>query len=113
MERFSMNENRFTIIGQEYVEDNCCVQLYGFDVLCEMLNEFNNENKELEEKKIELMECNALQYQEIQNWESENKVLRKIIFLYEKGITMLLSKEEQMKLYNYVDLELRRGNDED
>ena len=59
------------------------------------------------------MECNALQYQEIQNWESENKVLRKIIFLYEKGITMLLSKEEQMKLYNYVDLELRRGNDED
>lgn len=111
-----MNEERFVLCkkgDKEYVEDNCCVQLYGFDGLCEMLNEFNNENKELEEKKIELMECNALQYQEIQNWESENKVLRKIIFLYEKGITMLLSKEEQMKLYNYVDLELRRGNDED
>lgn len=79
----------------------------------EELQRLKKENKELEEKKIELMECNALQYQEIKNWESENRILRKIIFLYEKGITMSLSKEEQMDIYAYVDLELRRDNDED
>lgn len=133
-----MSEKRFVLCkkgDKEYIEDNGCVQLYGFDVLCEMLNELNEENdvlkqqlqtryivnkqyeelqrlkkenKELEEKKIELMECNALQYQEIKKWESENRILRKKISLYEKEITMLLSKEEQMNLYTYVDLEMKR-----
>lgn len=37
-----MSEKRFVLCKKgdvEYIEDNCCVQLYGFDVLCEMLNE--------------------------------------------------------------------------
>ena len=37
-----MSEKRFVLCkkgDKEYIEDNCCVQLYGFDVLCEMLNE--------------------------------------------------------------------------
>ena len=37
-----MNEKRFVLCKKgdvEYIEDNGCVQLYGFDVLCEMLNE--------------------------------------------------------------------------
>ena len=37
-----MSEKRFVLCKRgdvEYIEDNGCVQLYGFDVLCEMLNE--------------------------------------------------------------------------
>ena len=37
-----MTEQRFVLCKKgdvEYIEDNCCVQLYGFDVLCELLNE--------------------------------------------------------------------------
>lgn len=37
-----MSEKRFVLCKKgdvEYIEDNCCVQLYGFDVLCELLNE--------------------------------------------------------------------------
>ena len=38
-----MSEKRFVLCKKgdvEYIEDNGCVQLYGFDVLCEMLNEY-------------------------------------------------------------------------
>ena len=45
-----MSEKRFVLCkkgDKEYIEDNDCVQLYGFDVLCEMLNELNEENQEL------------------------------------------------------------------
>lgn len=45
-----MSEKRFVLCkkgDKEYIEDNGCVQLYGFDVLCEMLNELNEENQEL------------------------------------------------------------------
>ena len=37
-----MSAKRFVLCKKgdvEYIEDNGCVQLYGFDVLCEMLNE--------------------------------------------------------------------------
>lgn len=45
-----MTEKRFVLCKKgdtEYIEDNGCIQLYGFDVLCEMLNELNEENQEL------------------------------------------------------------------
>ena len=48
-----MSEKRFVLCKKgdvEYIEDNCCVQLYGFDVLCEMLNELNDENRQLKEE---------------------------------------------------------------
>lgn len=37
-----MSEKRFVLCKKgdvEYIKDNGCVQLYGFDVICEMLNE--------------------------------------------------------------------------
>ena len=48
-----MNGKRFVLCKKgdvEYIEDNGCVQLYGFDVLCEMLNELNDENKALKKE---------------------------------------------------------------
>ena len=41
-----MSEKRFVLCKRgevEYIEDNGCVQLYGFDVICEMLNEQQEE----------------------------------------------------------------------
>lgn len=41
-----MNEKRYVLCKKgdvEYIEDNGCVQLYGFDVICEMLNEQQEE----------------------------------------------------------------------
>lgn len=34
----------------EYIEDNECIQLYGFDVVCEMLNSLNDENEILQKE---------------------------------------------------------------
>lgn len=48
-----MSEQRFILCKKgdvEYIEDNCCVQLYGFDVLCEMLNEQQDTIGELQQK---------------------------------------------------------------
>lgn len=48
-----MSDERFILCkkgDKEYIEDNGCIQLYGFDVLCEMLNEFNDENRELKKE---------------------------------------------------------------
>ena len=48
-----MSEKRFVLCkkeDKEYIEDNGCIQLYGFDVLCEMLNELNEENQELKQQ---------------------------------------------------------------
>ena len=48
-----MSEKRFVLCKKgdvEYIEDNGCVQLYGFDVLCEMLNELNDENEQLRQQ---------------------------------------------------------------
>ena len=39
---------------KEYIADNDCIQSYGFDGLCEMLNEFNDENKELKKENEQL-----------------------------------------------------------
>ena len=41
-----MSEKRFVLCKKgdvEYIEDNGCIQLYGFDVICEMLNEQQEE----------------------------------------------------------------------
>ena len=48
-----MSEKRFVLCKKgdvEYIEDNCCVQLYSFDVLCEMLNEQQITIEELQQK---------------------------------------------------------------
>ena len=75
--------------------------------------DLRNRIKELEEEKIELMEECACQYRQIQKLESENEELMKKVFLFKKGITIYLQKEKQMKLYNYVDLEMMRSSDKD
>lgn len=47
--------------------------------------------------------------QSIINKLQEEKIeLLKKVFLFEKGIAVYLQKEEQMGLYNYVDLEMKR-----
>lgn len=76
--------------------------------IVDILNNQDGKIRQLEEEKIELMEDNACQYCEIQKLESENEELMRNVFLFEKGITILLKKEEQMKLYDYVDLEMKR-----
>ena len=48
-----MSEKRFVLCKKgdvDYIEDNCCVQLSGFDVLCEMLNEQQITIEELQQK---------------------------------------------------------------
>ena len=80
-----MSEKRFVLCKKgdvEYIEDNGCVQLYGFDVLCEMLNEFNDENKELksEIEQSDLISedivCADIQHQLLKVTD-ENKELKK------------------------------------
>lgn len=49
----SKNEKRFVLCKKgdvEYIEDNGCVQLYGFDVICEMLNELQSEIRLYQER---------------------------------------------------------------
>lgn len=70
--------------------------------------DLRNRIKELEEEKVELMEECACQYRQIQKLESENDELMKKVFLFEKGITLFLQKEKQMKLCNYINLEMKR-----
>lgn len=48
------------------------------------------------------------QNKQIRQLEEENRELIKKVFLFEKGITIYLQKEEQMDLYTYVDLEMKR-----
>lgn len=76
--------------------------------IVDILNNQEEQIRQLEEEKIELMEDNACQYHEMQKLESENEELIRKVFLFEKGINILLKKEEQMKLYDYVDLEMKR-----
>ena len=71
-----MSEKRFVLCKKgdvEYIEDNCCVQLYGFDVLCEMLNEQQEKITELE---IELTDCKNRKEQSEYNLRRENEQLR-------------------------------------
>ena len=76
--------------------------------IVDILNNQDRKIRQLEEEKIELMEDNACQYREMQKLESENEELMIRAFLFEKGINIFLKKEEQMKLYDYVDLEMKR-----
>lgn len=76
--------------------------------IVDILNNQEEQIRQLEEEKIELMEDNACQYREMQKLESENEELIRKVFLFEKGINILLKKEEQMKLYDYVNLEMKR-----
>ena len=76
--------------------------------IVDILNNQDRKIRQLEEEKIELMEDNACQYREMQKLESENEDLMIRAFLFEKGITIFLKKEEQMKLYDYVDLEMKK-----
>ena len=80
-----MSDKRFVLCkkgDREYIEDNGCVQLYGFDVLCEMLNELNDENKELkaEIEQSDLISediiCSDIQHQLLKVTD-ENKELKK------------------------------------
>lgn len=86
-----MNEKRFTLIKI----DDYVFQIKDIDndlylvaeQICNLLNEQQARIKELEEEK---------------------KYYLKKAFLFEKGIAIHLQKEEQMELYTYVDLEMKR-----
>ena len=121
-----MSEKRFVLCKKgdvEYIEDNGCVQLYGFDVLCEMLNEqqatirklqdlcgksdgenmkLRIENKRLEKEVNLLRPTNLEQYEQIQKLQEENEQLQ----------AQLREKEEDERLYANEIVELRKTNEE-
>ena len=71
-----MSEKRFVLCKKgdvEYIEDNCCVQLYGFDVLCELLNEQQATINELKAKLKEKEEDERLYANEILELRETNK----------------------------------------
>ena len=71
-----MSEKRFVLCKKgdvEYIEDNCCVQLYGFDVLCELLNEQQATINELKAKLKEKEEDEQLYANEILELREANK----------------------------------------
>ena len=93
-----MSEKRFVLCKRgdvEYIEDNGCVQLYGFDVLCEMLNEQQATIRKLQDLCGESDSENA-------KLRIENKKLK----------AQLREKEEDEKLYANEILELRETNKE-
>ena len=75
---------KYTYRGSTVYEHG--VELSAIDIV-DSLNEQQTKIKELEEEKTELL---------------------KKVFLFEKGIAIYLQKEEQMNLYTYVDLEMKR-----
>lgn len=75
---------KYTYRGSTVYEHG--VELSAIDIV-DSLNEQQARIKELEEEKTELL---------------------KKVFLFEKGIAIYLQKEEQMNLYTYVDLEMKR-----
>lgn len=74
-----MNEKRFVVCKKgdvEYIEDNSCIQLYGFDVVCEMLNSLNDENEQLRKERNNLAEeCSEL-FKQNGRLKKENEKLR-------------------------------------
>ena len=93
-----MSDKRFEFNGYELKEINgkWLVKIddsfYDIDwndseSLISKLNEQQSIINKLQEEKIELL---------------------KKVFLFEKGIAIYLQKEEQMNLYTYVDLEMKR-----
>lgn len=92
-----MNEKRFTSFIEDdgyWIRDESDFKIIAtglkFGVaenLIAMLNEQQSIINKIQEEKIELL---------------------KKVFLFEKGIAIHLQKEEQMELYTYVDLEMKR-----
>ena len=75
-----MSEKRFVLCKRgdvEYIEDNGCVQLYGFDVLCEMLNEQQATIRKLQDLCGESDSENAKLRIENKRLQAENEQLRK------------------------------------
>lgn len=76
-----MSEKRFVLCKKgdvEYIEDNGCVQLYGFDVLCEMLNEQQSTIEQLQEENKELEK----NFDDLVEWASE--IAKRNVLLDEK-----------------------------
>jgi len=84
-----MSEKRFS--SNFYEEEGRTITYNGYELtqneVVDLLNEQQARIKELEEEK---------------------KYYLKKAFLFEKGIAIHLQKEEQMELYTYVDLEMKR-----
>lgn len=63
----------------EYIEDNNCIQLYNFEVVCEMLNSLNDENEQLRKERNNIAEeCSAL-FKQNGRLKKENEQLRNSI----------------------------------
>ena len=89
-----MSEKRFTINLEDECIDDAEERIFisfldriDFYELCGFLNEQQSIINKLQEEK---------------------KYYLKKAFLFEKGIAIHLQKEEQMELYTYVDLEMKR-----
>ena len=82
--RYELNFDEDKIIDIEATGNN---SVFDLKDCCKIMNEQQSRIKELEEEK---------------------KYYLKKAFLFEKGIAISLQKEEQMKLYTYVDLEMKR-----
>lgn len=97
-----MTEKQFSIVGKEYVSYYCG---YAQIISNGTLN-FSVWESEEDAQKV----CDSLNEQQarIKKLEKEKTELLKKIFFFEKGITFYLQKEEQMDLYTYVDLEMKR-----
>lgn len=99
----NMSEKRFVLCKKgdvEYIEDNGCVQLYGFDVLCEMLNEQQATISALHEENTSFKESQDGKRRAIlwwehykEKWANAEKELRKL--KEENGQLRTLLKERQ------------------
>ena len=117
-----MNEKRFVLCKKgdvEYIEDNGCVQLYGFDVLCEMLNEqeaiirklqdlcgkSDYENAKLREEVNLLRPTNIEQYEQIQKLQEENEQLLRCKY-FVKAVEVFTDCPISETIADYSDGEL-------
>ena len=95
-----MSEKRFVLCKRgdvEYIEDNGCVQLYGFDVLCEMLNEQQATIRKLQDLCGESDSENA-------KLRIENEQLRRLFVEMKQPITINLTEEEEKELRKLLGL---------
>ena len=102
-----MSEKRFVLCKRgdvEYIEDNCCVQLYGFDVLCDLLNEqqatINSLKEENEQMKREIIKLGVkwrVLSQKNDLLREENEQLRKDLERLERNHQNLHEKYEEME----------------
>lgn len=109
-----MNEKRFILCKKEnveYIEDNSCIQLCGFDVICEMLNSLNDENELLRKERNNLAEeCSAL-FKQNSGLKKGNEQLRDAIqsFLEEADIFSAEATKHDLNAYR----ELNRFDNKD